>query len=131
MAKRTFLADKMVFYKPSVIDDLLTVETSDGSVYVQSDITLMKNVNVDENVSPVIADELRARATIRPTTTVDGVSDADMIENIKPRSIQTLNEIDAYNRYNKETVTSKVETDAKEEEYKKLRESIINPESTE
>lgn len=91
------ITPQCVLYQGTIVDDNMVVVCSDGSSYIQSDISMVKNLNV--NSSTALAEALSMRMQMRDGSGVTGVSDDDLIASTKPRGTQDKTEIDAYNGY--------------------------------
>lgn len=107
--------DSCVLYQATIVDDFLLEETVDGSVFLQSDIRLLKNLNVSS--SDALAEALSLRFSKRSSSSFgDKTTDAEKLKVLKSRYFQDPTEIAAY----REALREQLGRELSDEEYNDL-----------
>ncbi len=118
------LDDSCVVYESTIVDGFLLSETVDGAVYIQSDIKLLKSLNVDS--SPALAESLSLRFSRRSSSTSSNVSDKDILSVLKSRYMQDAVELQSY----RDAVKEQLGIELSDSEVNEYLESIKNKENT-
>lgn len=126
--------DIMIVPAQSLISDMLLYQSEDNRiVYYQSDITLMKQMSENPNISPAVADELRVRNELRDSSPANNLSDSDILAAVKSRYLQSNVELQRFREFLNYSISNVVDADKREalrQEYESFLGSDVRPDVT-